>query len=262
MGLTAAELEGFMAVYSSEKATVDLLPLNDEQFTNPGDFGAVDYLRLRVIPVLGTSPSIFGQAMASYVLCNLANRAYAPETCERMSKNLRQKVLKMLRKDEVARFSSDAVVDLDEDDCELVVQQVWGGRCAFSGKRFGGHNPLALSRWDPTRPPQLDNLVLLAASEGSKLAQGGPAAFTAEQRAAVDERLAWVKATFSDELTVPTPLRLLDLHSAQSSFIRRLLRAGLTATPLVDTACVALTAAASALVLQRLLLSVSSSSFR
>ena len=29
-------------------------------------------MRLRVIPVLGTSPSMFGQAMSSYVLCSLA----------------------------------------------------------------------------------------------------------------------------------------------------------------------------------------------
>jgi len=39
------------------------------------DYGAVDYLRLRVIPVLGTSPSIFGQALASYVLCMIGKNA-------------------------------------------------------------------------------------------------------------------------------------------------------------------------------------------
>lgn len=38
------------------------------------DYGVVDYIRLRVMPVLGTSPSIFGQAMASYVLCTLAGQ--------------------------------------------------------------------------------------------------------------------------------------------------------------------------------------------
>lgn len=61
----------------------------------------MDYLRLRVIPVLGTSPSIFGQAMASYVLCQLAGKLYEPETSERMSKNLKHKIRQVIKKDEV-----------------------------------------------------------------------------------------------------------------------------------------------------------------
>lgn len=31
-------------------------------------------MRLRVVPVLGTSPSIFGHALASYVLCHIAGQ--------------------------------------------------------------------------------------------------------------------------------------------------------------------------------------------
>lgn len=65
------------------------------------DYGAVDYLRLRVIPVLGTSPSIFGQALASYALCTLGGKPYDPDTGERMSKNLKHKVRQVLKKDEV-----------------------------------------------------------------------------------------------------------------------------------------------------------------
>jgi hypothetical protein len=42
------------------------------------DFGVVDYLRVRVMPVLGTSPSIFGQALASFVLCKLAGSSFSP----------------------------------------------------------------------------------------------------------------------------------------------------------------------------------------
>lgn len=64
--------DAVMSVFSIEKPTVDLLPLDDEQAAAPQQFGAVDYFRIRVMPVLGTSPSIFGQAMASFVLCSLA----------------------------------------------------------------------------------------------------------------------------------------------------------------------------------------------
>lgn len=64
--------EEVMTVFSVEKPVVDLLPLDEDQMNAPQEFGVVDYLRLRIMPVLGTSPSIFGQAMASYVLCQLA----------------------------------------------------------------------------------------------------------------------------------------------------------------------------------------------
>jgi len=68
------DTEAVTTVYSIEKPVVSLLPLTDEQKSAPNEFGVVDYLRLRVMPVLGTSPAIFGQAMASYVLCQLAGR--------------------------------------------------------------------------------------------------------------------------------------------------------------------------------------------
>ena len=116
--------EDVIAVYSSEKPVVDLLPLTDEQKENPQEFGAVDYLRLRVVPVLGTSPAIFGQAMASYVLCDLANCLYLPETCDPMSKNLRHKMLMALRKNELKRFQDTTSLDIDDDDMEFVVHQV------------------------------------------------------------------------------------------------------------------------------------------
>lgn len=65
----------------------------------------MDYLRLRVIPVLGTSPSIFGQALASYALCTLGGKPYDPDTGERMSKNLKHKVRQVLKKDEVRLYN-------------------------------------------------------------------------------------------------------------------------------------------------------------
>jgi len=52
------------------------------------DYGTADYLRLRVIPVLGTSPSVFGHALASFVLCSLAGKMYEPEVGERMRYSL------------------------------------------------------------------------------------------------------------------------------------------------------------------------------
>lgn len=60
-----------MTVYSVEKPVCTLIPLTEDQAQSPEDFGAIENFRLRVLPVLGTSPAIFGQAMASYVTCSL-----------------------------------------------------------------------------------------------------------------------------------------------------------------------------------------------
>lgn len=39
----------------------------------------VPNFRIRTIPVLGTTPAIFGLAAASHILCQLAGQPYAPE---------------------------------------------------------------------------------------------------------------------------------------------------------------------------------------
>lgn len=65
-------VEDVTTVFSVEKPACNLVPLSDEQKAAPQDFGAVDYFRLRIMPVLGTSPAIFGQSMAAFVVCSLA----------------------------------------------------------------------------------------------------------------------------------------------------------------------------------------------
>lgn len=116
--------EQVLSVFSIEKPLVELLPLDDEQKANPQDFGVVDYLRLRIMPVLGTSPSIFGQALASYILCTIGGKLYEPEVCERLSKNLKHKLRQLYRNNEIKRFGHDRDMDLDDEDVEFVVQQV------------------------------------------------------------------------------------------------------------------------------------------
>ena len=230
--------EDVTGVFSNEKPCVELLPLSDEQAAAPQDFGAVDYLRLRTIPVLGTSPAIFGQAMASKVLCALGKQEYLPESCEHMSKNLKHKLKQTCNSWERRRFTfhpegkwsgfsngehSDKDLDLDDDDIEFIVTQVWGSRCALSGKRFGGHQPLVLLRWRKDLPPTPDNLVLMSTSfaqevvneendvtisvncKASENAQRAniPGCFNKETTARIQKRLQWAKAAVGDVFEAP-----------------------------------------------------------
>ena len=203
-GVSAEEV---MSVFSIEKPTVDLLPLDAEQAANPQDFGTMDYLRVRVMPVLGTSPAIFGQALASKVLCTLAKQEYAGEVCERMSKNLKHKLLQTLRSIEMRRFGSSEQVDIDDEDIEFMIAQVWGSRCAITGRRFGGHAPLMLVRWDRDAPPRLDNLVLMTKPHAEKVEAGDkehrvPACFEADVKARIEDRLAWARTVAGSDKAV------------------------------------------------------------
>eukprot|EP01034_Spumella_vulgaris_P037752 gene37752-46582_t len=188
-----------MCVFSAEKPKAGLLELDEEQMAAPQDYGAVDYIRLRVMPVLGTSPSIFGQAMASYILCKLGDKMYESEVCERMSKNLKHKVFNSLKKNEVARFATDREINMDEDDVEFVVQEIWRSRCATTGLRFGGHVCLALTRWDATKPPTPDNLVMLMQKEADKLHTQGQSAFSPELVQKITARLAWASVQVRED---------------------------------------------------------------
>jgi len=188
--------EDVMSLFSVEKPVCDLLPLSQEQQANPQDYGAVDYLRIRVMPVLGTTPSIFGQSLASYVLCKLADKMYSPETCERMSKNLKHKIRQLFKNNEIKRFQSDKEIDLDDEDIEFIVQQMWGSRCAVTNRRFGGHLTLTLTRWDPNHAPTAANLVLMMQDQAEKLLvlkDSREALFGEAVVERIETRLRWAK---------------------------------------------------------------------
>ena len=200
--------EQVMSVFSVEQPMVELLPLEEEQKNAPQDFGVVDYLRLRVIPVLGTSPSIFGQAMASYVLCSLAGKLYVPEGCERLSKNVKHKMRQVLESSEMRRFhTARDDLDLDDDDIEFIVQQVWHTRCAATGRKIGGHAPMVLTRWDAAKAPTPYNLVLMQRTLAQQLEEGGQGSFAPEVVETINRRLAWAERVCAGAWTPQSQLQ-------------------------------------------------------
>jgi tRNA A37 threonylcarbamoyladenosine dehydratase len=60
-------------VYSTEKpSSLGLVPLDDEKVEEADQYSALPTFRSRILPVLGTIPALFGNAMASHVLTELA----------------------------------------------------------------------------------------------------------------------------------------------------------------------------------------------
>lgn len=192
--------EKVMSIFSIEKPIVDLLPLDDEQALTPQDYGNVDYFRIRVMPVLGTSPSIFGQAMASYVLCQLANQPFHPEGFDILSKKLKVKMRTTMRKEEIKRFKNEDFEDLHDDDLEFIIQTVWKSRCSITRKRFFGPTSFTITRWDATLPPTLDNFVLLTIGPANQLASLGKNSFEKSVIDRVEARLSWARLYCKDSI--------------------------------------------------------------
>jgi hypothetical protein len=122
-----------------------------------GEFGAVQYLRLRTLPVLGTIPALFGQSMATWTLCNIAGTAnplqkctctthllvcscnlpsgkgFIPRCTGGYGRKLCNKLLQGIRNREWGP-QMKGKFPLDPIDAESVVE-LWSGRCAVTGSR-------------------------------------------------------------------------------------------------------------------------------
>eukprot|EP00944_MAST-04C_sp_MAST-4C-sp1_P007705 g7705.t1 len=134
--------DGIPVVYSSEKASRKLLELTPEQKAKGADhFGAVDNFRVRIMPVLGTLPAIFGMTMASYVLTSLAKQEFVPSSMDTVSKNVSHTHLQRYKKREPKEYGVQTC-PLDEKEAGFIIGQLWRQRCAYSGVRLGSVNSI------------------------------------------------------------------------------------------------------------------------
>ncbi|UZJ55314.1 hypothetical protein CBS101457_004634 [Exobasidium rhododendri] len=65
-----------MCVYSNEKSDTRLLPLDEDEFQKGKveELAALEDFRVRILPVLGPLPAIFGLAAATYILCDISGQ--------------------------------------------------------------------------------------------------------------------------------------------------------------------------------------------
>jgi len=218
-------MEQLAIIYSSEKPVVKLADFTPEQKAQGvHTFGAVDGMRIRVLPVLGTMPAVMGQTLAAMAVCELGGKPISPVTGERVGRNVRNRMYQHLKrrediiaKDAATEFVSsnngsptkfdfldirdlptEGVVlesgqwigplQVDQDDiCYLM--EVWRNRCAVTGDRLG--TVLELVRWDLTKPSCCNNLVLMG-TPALKLfdGPGGKGAIPDSVKQVIETRLA------------------------------------------------------------------------
>ncbi|KAL8038266.1 hypothetical protein ABFX02_11G094900 [Erythranthe guttata] len=168
---------GIPVVFSSEKPKAKLLPFKGPsgEEENPSDYQIVPGFRVRIIPVLGTIPAIFGQVMASYVLTQLAELQVHMEPVVNFDMDHYRVLHQRLIEHEELQFGTAIEVQVDVEEVMYIAKELWHGRSARdqSLKDVGrgmwrSINELILIRWDRMKPASVSNLILLKFQEADE----------------------------------------------------------------------------------------------
>ncbi|CAM8977324.1 unnamed protein product [Rhodiola kirilowii] len=169
---------GIPVVFSLEKPKLKLLPFQGTggEDENPADYQVVPGFRVRIIPVLGTIPAIFGQVMASYVLTKLTGFEVQMEPVVNLDWDHYRVLHQRLVEHEETVYGSAMEVEVDVEEVMYIVKELWRGRSArdesakgvLGRKMWRSVNDLMLVRWDKTKPATVSNLILLKFKEADE----------------------------------------------------------------------------------------------
>ena len=145
--------DGIAVVFSSEKTgpgKAQLLPLLDEEFEKGrvSELGVLPDFRVRILPVLGTMPAVFGLCVANHVMLEISGypHDYLPS---KGREKMYDGILAQLQglEERVAKHHGfDPVglrIPVTADDVGYLVEEVYHGRSVISGLA----SRLALARW-------------------------------------------------------------------------------------------------------------------
>lgn len=155
--------KGVTVVYSTEKpGEVSLLPLEEEKYQHAKEYSALPDFRVRIIPVLGTLPAIFGCCMASYVVTEIAKFPTEPLPIRTREKT-HAKVHRDLINRERNNYKNDEPIQLGIHDVGFILDEIWHGRSALS-KTF---DKIVLTRWDKSKSISFGNSIAFTLKEAN-----------------------------------------------------------------------------------------------
>jgi tRNA A37 threonylcarbamoyladenosine dehydratase len=146
---------GIPVVYSTEKpgpGKAQLLPLPEEEFAkgSVGDLGVLPDFRVRILPVLGTMPAVFGYAVANHVILKITGYPYEYVPAKGREKmydgilaQLQGSEEKLARATTKGEDAQGLKLGVSASDVGYVVEEVFRGKSAVSGVS----TRLALVRW-------------------------------------------------------------------------------------------------------------------
>ncbi|KAL5520929.1 hypothetical protein ACEPAF_2932 [Sanghuangporus sanghuang] len=162
---------GIPVVYSTEQPIEDikLLPLAEEERGkgNVQELTPFDDFRVRILPVFGPLPSIFGLNAAAYVICELAGRPIANPLRIKNRYKTYDKLLRDLRVRE-EKITGEPInrLPIDETDVAFIFEDLYRGRSLIPPHRIP--NKAQLTRWDPNEPLSVHNCIVLDLPEFKK----------------------------------------------------------------------------------------------
>lgn len=152
---------GITVVYSTEKpSNIQLLPLSDSQIDEAHDYAPLPHFRSRILPVLGTIPALFGNAMASFVITKIAAFPTDPLPMKHRRKVFEKYYNDFVRSENVARN----VLKITVDDVWFIYEDIWNCKSAIN--EIAGEK-LVLLRWDKSNPAELGNLIFATKDEAN-----------------------------------------------------------------------------------------------
>lgn len=144
---------GVPVIFSTEKTApgkAQLMPLPDDEFEKGkvGELGVLPDFRVRILPVLGTMPAVFGLCAANHVMLEVTG--YPHDYLQGKSREkMYDGILASLQgcEERLARAAGEDAVGLripvSQDDVGYMVEEVYRGRSVISGLP----TRLVLIRW-------------------------------------------------------------------------------------------------------------------
>jgi tRNA threonylcarbamoyladenosine dehydratase len=169
--------DGIPVVFSSEKpgpGKAELQPIADDEVEkgNVGSLGVLPDFRVRILPVLGTMPAIFGYTIANHVVCNIAEYPLEYRVGERGRDKMYEGMLSALQglmERLIRHEGGDPIglrVPLSKEDISYLVEEVFRGKSVVSGLS----TRLALVPW---QKPLKGFLELIRDEDGQKYVKLG-----------------------------------------------------------------------------------------
>ncbi|KAI8981118.1 hypothetical protein BDB01DRAFT_184646 [Pilobolus umbonatus] len=156
--------EGVAVAYSTEKPHhVKLLPLEEEKVEDREEFSALPDFRARILPVLGTIPSMFGMSIAQHIILKLTEYPNYDPLPIKLRDGLYTRLHRELMTREAKTFGEKEST-LDARDIAHIFEYMWHGKSVLSGP----NDKLTLTRWNRSKPLGYLNTVCMTRTEANE----------------------------------------------------------------------------------------------
>lgn len=158
-------------VYSTETpGEVKLLPLPEEEFAKGKvkELQAFDDFRVRILPVLGPLPAIFGLNIATYIILDLAGTPLTEPLAIKGRKKTYASIRSNLseREARVKGMKLQETIEVTSDDIGLIYEDINFGKSSFP-PHIVLPKPQAC-RWEKDRPLLPDNVVIMSPADAKR----------------------------------------------------------------------------------------------